>query len=193
MTAAVASDLLLDQFYKLVQDRISCEEENALGEQLGVISSSRDQACKEGYYEFKPYHKRREEARERILYSDAGLRTWREIVEREGWRDDDLALKVCRLAITFPTLDKKILDGILNIGRGVARCSRGRSMLELERFSCSAAATSGSRHAARFVLGVWNSSAVFACGQFDLHKAMATWDDGHRKAFLAWAKDPWWA
>lgn len=52
--------------------------------------------------------------------------------------------------------------------------------------------SSGARHAARFVLMVFNSSTRWKIGRFDLSHAMQTWDGAHREAFVAWAKDPWW-
>jgi hypothetical protein len=62
----------------------------------------------------------------------------------------------------------------------------------------------GEREAVLFVLSVWNSStnwheAAGLCrsdgpmgGRFDVHRALGTWDQAHRDAFLAWARDPWW-
>ena len=48
------------------------------------------------------------------------------------------------------------------------------------------------RHAALFVLSVWDSTHRWKCGRFDLHAALAAWDDEHREAFAAWAARPWW-
>ena len=50
-------------------------------------------------------------------------------------------------------------------------------------------ASSGSAHAAAFVLHVWNHYR-FA---FDLGAAFARWDDAHRTAWQAWAAEPWFA
>lgn len=52
---------------------------------------------------------------------------------------------------------------------------------------------SGGRHAAQFVLAVWNSSHRWSIGPFRAIDAMATWDSQMREAFVAWAKNPWWA
>lgn len=72
--------------------------------------------------------------------------------------------------------------------------------------------TSGSSHAAKFVLSVWGGRALhfyppvngpwsapateWSCpweiGGFDVMAALKIWDDAHRAAFLAWAKNPWW-
>lgn len=47
----------------------------------------------------------------------------------------------------------------------------------------------GERRVYRFLLSVWDKSE----NSFDLHDALSVWDDEHRAAFIAWAKDPWWA
>ena len=47
-------------------------------------------------------------------------------------------------------------------------------------------------HSARFVLSVWNPAQVSALGAFDMHQALAAWDDAHRAAFAEWATAPWW-
>jgi len=46
--------------------------------------------------------------------------------------------------------------------------------------------------AAKFVLSVWNPTTRWKSGRFDIHDALGVWDDAHRAAFVAWAKDPWW-
>lgn len=61
----------------------------------------------------------------------------------------------------------------------------------------------GEKDAALFVLYVWNPHTDWSqwglsrggerAGYFDLHRALSNWDEGHRAAFVAWAKDPWWA
>jgi hypothetical protein len=53
-------------------------------------------------------------------------------------------------------------------------------------------ASSGERHAARFILAVWDPGYVWDCGRFDLMEALAAWDEAHRRALLAWAAEPWW-
>jgi len=53
--------------------------------------------------------------------------------------------------------------------------------------------TSGSVHAARFVLAVWKGSSEEWKGlHFDAVKAMAAWDWQHKEAFLRWCQNPWW-
>lgn len=51
---------------------------------------------------------------------------------------------------------------------------------------------SGARHAARFVLAVWSNRSSWGLGRFDVMEALGCWDNAHRAAFMAWAKDPWW-
>jgi hypothetical protein len=48
------------------------------------------------------------------------------------------------------------------------------------------------RHAARFILTLWNTEVVWRIGRFDAVRAMGTWDGLHRAAFHSWVKDPWW-
>jgi hypothetical protein len=53
--------------------------------------------------------------------------------------------------------------------------------------------TSGSHHAAAFVLSVWHGSAwPHKALAFDVVRAMGSWDESHRNAFRAWALNPWW-
>lgn len=51
--------------------------------------------------------------------------------------------------------------------------------------------TSATRHAALFVLHVWNQGP-WKAGAFDATKAIACWDGRNRAAFLSWAAAPWW-
>lgn len=53
-------------------------------------------------------------------------------------------------------------------------------------------ASSGERHAAQFLLALWDSSAEWEAGHFDALEALGAWDLSHRTAFLGWAADPWW-
>ena len=64
--------------------------------------------------------------------------------------------------------------------------------------------SSGEKDAALFVLSVWNPSTNWRRvtklsrdpgplgGFFDVHRALANWDNGNRAAFLEWARNPWW-
>jgi len=50
-------------------------------------------------------------------------------------------------------------------------------------------ASSGGAAAAAFVLHVWNHYRF----TFDMGQAFNHWDDAHRAAWIAWAKEPWFA
>jgi hypothetical protein len=122
--------------------------------------------------------------------SDAFRTLWKEYAAG-AYRQDEPALRVLALAKTFHQLASSMSEtpqggNELRLGDEL-----GWNPLELERWACSGAATSGSKAAAQFVLGVWNRHE-YRCGKFDLHAAMGIWDDEHRAAFLAWAKKPWW-
>lgn len=93
----------------------------------------------------------------------------------------DTRRRMTSLATSFPTL--RNADGVYPFdARRLSRWCR-----------TSPATTSASRHAARFVLAVWNATTKWSCGRFDAVDALATWDGEHRAAFLEWAKRPWWA
>lgn len=77
----------------------------------------------------------------------------------------------------------------------------------LDRWACSGAPGHAGSCAARFVLSVWTGDTgaldihrkratdrvwPWKCRRFELHEALACWDDEHRAAFLAWARNPWW-
>lgn len=57
----------------------------------------------------------------------------------------------------------------------------------------SGARTSGNAAAVAFVLAVFNESAWRERFPFFVGDALSVWDLEHRRAFLAWAADPWWA
>lgn len=49
------------------------------------------------------------------------------------------------------------------------------------------------RAVVEFALSIWNINTdwqEFGFAPFNLARAFATWDEGQRKAFLAWAKEP---
>lgn len=51
--------------------------------------------------------------------------------------------------------------------------------------------SSGEKHAALFLVNVWNPSAAKAKGWiFDAIDAAVTWDTAHRRAFLQWFANP---
>lgn len=111
--------------------------------------------------------------------------------------------RVTALAQTFPTL--RDADGVFpwDPEKLDAWARRGR---------CHGAILS-----AQFVLALWHGrlghvgkprktpekddwsgihrfpvDTFWRCGLFDVVSALTTWDEQHRTAFLAWAKDPWW-
>ena len=110
----------------------------------------------------------------------------------------DLHDRMVQLAALFPSfcdrIDRRELLG------------DGWSAKEIDKWACSGAVTSGSLHAARFLLAVWSGRAYdypqrrphtrvirrFECGVFDVVAAMGSWDLWHRAAFNAWSRDPWW-
>ncbi len=57
-------------------------------------------------------------------------------------------------------------------------------------WACGPEPSSGMKHAARFILEVWNPYDEWKCGRFDWQRAIGIWDEGHRKAFIAWLQDP---
>ena len=53
--------------------------------------------------------------------------------------------------------------------------------------------SSGQKRAIEFCLNVWNQDTdwtEFGYQNFNFASAFGTWDDAHKAAFLAWAKDP---
>ncbi len=62
---------------------------------------------------------------------------------------------------------------------------------ELNRWA-TGPASHGERHAARFLLSVWDPSIEWEAGRFDVMEALRVWDMPHRAAFLRWAAEPWW-
>jgi len=67
---------------------------------------------------------------------------------------------------------------------------------DADALDCWAAETPlshGEQVTARFVLAVWNPNHSWKCGKFDLMEALRIWDAEHHAAFLAWAREPWWA
>lgn len=86
--------------------------------------------------------------------------------------------RIALLALSFPTLQK---------APGVSPWNARA----FEAWAVGPVPSSGAFHAARFVLHVWNSTARWSCGPFDLFKALQTWDEHHRAAFAEWALRPW--
>lgn len=62
---------------------------------------------------------------------------------------------------------------------------------KLDEWAATVAST-GERHAAAFVLHVWNCYHDWNVGRFDVMEALRTWDRENAAPFLEWAKDPYW-
>jgi hypothetical protein len=91
----------------------------------------------------------------------------------------DYGARMSALALSFPSL----------------RQADGLAPWEPEPFARwmrSGAPGHGAKCAGQFLLSVWNPSTRWKGGRFDLHEALAIWDEAHRAAFLAWARAPWW-
>jgi hypothetical protein len=65
--------------------------------------------------------------------------------------------------------------------------------LAVDDWASSGNPSHGELCTARFVLAVWDPNGEWRSGRFDLMEALPVWDLHHREAFLAWARDPWWA
>lgn len=114
------------------------------------------------------------------------------------WGDAPGQNAMANLCTLFPSL------------RGVPGTDPWDSMLLLRWLLTSEAVTTGSIHAAKFVLQVWNSRADYQQGArddvqdgglglhdavftpFNVVEALAAWDGLHTKAFLTWAETPFW-
>lgn len=62
---------------------------------------------------------------------------------------------------------------------------------KLDEWAAGPVPSSGALCAAQLVCTVFNWTASWTCGRFDLGRAMATWDESHKAAFAAWAQKPW--
>lgn len=129
---------------------------------------------------------RGQQARWKFLDTEEAQVLWRVFVAQEGHRRDDVGQRMLDLAQTFPSLAAAVGDGTCKI-------AKGWSARELERWACSVQSSASGKCAAAFVLNVYNRTHAYAVGRFDAHEALPLWDTEHRQAFLAWAKDPWWA
>jgi len=86
----------------------------------------------------------------------------------------------------IPTRDIKILELANSF-----RCLRGApgvggglwDALALDAWA-SGGASSGEKHTARFVLGVWNARHEWDCGKFDIFDAIDIWNHDDREVFL---------
>lgn len=90
-------------------------------------------------------------------------------------REEKISLKMWGLMMSFPSLARKV---------------QGWEVFDATLLDKSKDVwSSGERKAAQFVLAVWNHYDY----KFDAMDALSTWDTDHRKAFLKWANNPWWA
>lgn len=109
--------------------------------------------------------------------------------ERRARWPQDLRKAMSELANLFPTM------------RGVPGTDPWK-VEDLIKWLNTGAPTSGSWHAAMFLLGVWNPTTKWnqegvrmrrgASGKFDLFAAYSTWDHQHVQAFLEWVRYPFW-
>lgn len=91
------------------------------------------------------------------------------------------AEKTSLLALSFPELSRRAAHAVLPF-----------DALVLNKWARSGAPGHGGLCAARFVLSVWDPRQKWSSGKFDLHEALSIWDEGHQKAFVTWARSPWW-
>ncbi len=127
---------------------------------------------------------------------DEALRAMRDSEERERrrrerWGEGD-AESMTRLARRFPSLER---------APGVDPWDADVFL----KWLCSTGLSHGELVAARFVLGVWNSSANWVelaredgypypehATRFDFFEAMGVWDPEHVEAFVSWVDAPFW-
>jgi hypothetical protein len=112
----------------------------------------------------------------------------REKKRRARW-PQDYRLAMTQLAKLFPTMQGVPGTDPWNVERLIAWLNTG-------------APTSGSWHAAMFLLGVWNPHTKWnqegvkmrkgASGKFDLFAAFAAWDQNHIQAMQEWIAAPFW-
>ena len=65
------------------------------------------------------------------------------------------------------------------------------SLVQLDAWAAQSFTSSAEKASARFVLNLWNNRHPWKVGEFDLFDALACWDAAHRRAFQAWAANPW--
>ena len=92
--------------------------------------------------------------------------------------DCDATERIRELVHSFPTLQR---------APGTSPWDPRR----LDGWAASPAPSDGARHAAAFVLAVWDRVATWECGRFSVVDAYSVWDKEHRYAFLHWAHNPW--
>jgi len=116
---------------------------------------------------------------------------------KEKWGEGS-SQRMVRLSHAFPTLP------------GVPGTDPWNAMHLLEWLCTSGAVTTGGKHAARFVLQVWNPSTDWGAlamkpaadeglglkdvelAPFNVVEALAVWDSDHDRAFREWCELPFW-
>lgn len=99
---------------------------------------------------------------------------------------DSAAATLADIARSFPSLR----DALVNPHVVVPALRRRDDLLTaLRAVSDNAMVGDGCRHAAAFVLGVYNNRTF---PDFDMFAALGRWDDRHREAFAKWTANPRW-
>lgn len=92
-------------------------------------------------------------------------------------REERMKIRLSELCATFPAL------------RGM----EGTAPWDADRLATRwHTASGGERAAICFVLNVWNHHARWHCGPFTMND-FSRLDEDNRAAFVAWAREPWWA
>lgn len=128
------------------------------------------------------------EASEQELIDEFAASMGKEKKRRERW-PSDYRLAMSELAKLFPTMRGVPGTDPWNVEKLIAWLNTG-------------APTSGSWHAAMFLLGVWNPHTKWnkegvkmrkgASGKFDLFAAYGVWDEHHIQAMQEWLAVPFW-
>jgi hypothetical protein len=124
-------------------------------------------------------------------------------IARTQWPKDNRQ-QMTALARLFPSMNRQHPHWE---GEMVPGCDPWEPEELVRWLNTSGEPTSGSRHAALFLLSVWNDTdwAKFGLkvrnepktlrrriGRFDFNDAFASWDEKHRAAALAWFLNPFW-
>lgn len=86
------------------------------------------------------------------------------------------------LVVAFPSLRA------LDLGRPGEPA--GMKVRMLDAWATGPDSSDGARHAASFVLHVYNASYPWKVGDFNFFAALRAWDAYHLAAFRAWSMDP---
>ena len=101
--------------------------------------------------------------------------------QEAGWREREerMRRRLENLASSFPALRGK--PGVVPWNSDALDTWAARG------------ASHGERLCAQFVLSVWNHQERWHAGPFEVVTAFMVLDEENRAAFLAWAREPWWA